>query len=75
MEKQTNSTSDRSRSVPKLRFPEFNGEWENRKLGEVLEFKNGINAAKEQLRETQARAYKDHPNKGLRKYWGAGNGS
>ncbi len=34
-----------------------------------------INAAKEQLRETQARAYKDHPNKGLRKYWGAGNGS
>ncbi|MEI6141514.1 MAG: restriction endonuclease subunit S [Mariniphaga sp.] len=48
MEKQTNSTSDRSRSVPKLRFPEFNGEWENRKLGEVLEFKNGINAAKEQ---------------------------
>ena len=36
--------------VPKLRFKEFekDGEWVEKKLGELLEFKNGINAAKEQ---------------------------
>lgn len=34
--------------IPKLRFPEFNGVWEEKKLGEVLSFKNGINATKEQ---------------------------
>jgi type I restriction enzyme S subunit len=36
--------------VPKLRFPEFedSGEWEVKSLGEILEFKNGINASKEQ---------------------------
>ena len=33
---------------PKLRFPEFSGEWEVKKLGDLLEFKNGINASKEQ---------------------------
>ncbi len=33
---------------PKLRFPEFSLEWEKKKLGELLEFKNGINATKEQ---------------------------
>jgi len=32
-----------------LRFPEFEGEdWKEKKLGELLEFKNGINATKEQ---------------------------
>jgi type I restriction enzyme, S subunit len=37
-------------SVPKLRFPEFRdaGEWDEKKLEELLEFKNGINASKEQ---------------------------
>jgi predicted glycosyltransferase/restriction endonuclease S subunit len=40
MEKQMN--------IPKLRFPEFKGEWEWNKLGDLLEFKNGINASKEQ---------------------------
>ena len=34
--------------VPNLRFPEFEGEWEVKKLGDLLEFKNGINASKEQ---------------------------
>lgn len=33
---------------PKLRFPEFSGEWEEKTLGDLLEFKNGINASKEQ---------------------------
>lgn len=33
---------------PPLRFPEFTGEWEKKKLGDLLEFKNGINASKEQ---------------------------
>ena len=37
-------------TMPKLRFPEFqdSGEWEQKRLGELLEFKNGINASKEQ---------------------------
>jgi type I restriction enzyme S subunit len=33
---------------PSIRFPEFKAEWEKKKLGEILEFKNGINASKEQ---------------------------
>jgi len=35
MEKQINSATKHSRSVPKLRFPEFSGNWEKKKLGEV----------------------------------------
>jgi len=35
-------------NVPELRFAEFSGEWEEKKLGTVLSFKNGINADKEQ---------------------------
>ncbi|SHG25785.1 type I restriction enzyme, S subunit [Flavobacterium micromati] len=34
--------------LPQLRFPAFKGEWESKKLGDLLEFKNGINATKEQ---------------------------
>ena len=34
--------------VPKLRFKEFKGKWEVKKLEELLLFKNGINATKEQ---------------------------
>jgi type I restriction enzyme S subunit len=34
--------------LPQLRFPEFKGEWEMKKLSALLEFKNGINASKEQ---------------------------
>jgi type I restriction enzyme, S subunit len=36
------------KNVPILRFPEFNEEWELKKLGDIMEFKNGINASKEQ---------------------------
>jgi type I restriction enzyme, S subunit len=37
-------------NLPRLRFPEFRdaGEWEEKKIEELLEFKNGINASKEQ---------------------------
>jgi type I restriction enzyme S subunit len=35
-------------NVPNLRFKQFEGEWEWKKLGDLLEFKNGINATKEQ---------------------------
>ena len=35
-------------NFPNLRFPGFEGDWEVKKLGELLEFKNGINASKEQ---------------------------
>ena len=35
-------------NTPKLRFKEFSDDWESRKLGDLLEFKNGINASKEQ---------------------------
>ncbi len=36
--------------IPKFRFPEFcnDKEWEEKTLGQLLEFKNGINAEKEQ---------------------------
>ena len=34
--------------TPKLRFKEFSGDWESKKLGSLLKFKNGINASKEQ---------------------------
>lgn len=34
-------------NIPKIRFKEFEGEWEEKRLGEMLEFKNGINAPKE----------------------------
>ena len=33
--------------TPKLRFPEFKTEWFEKKLSELLTFKNGVNAAKE----------------------------
>jgi len=41
MEKQKNSRTEQSRSVPTLRFPEFKGEWEKKKLGEVAEIWRG----------------------------------
>jgi len=34
--------------IPSLRFPEFSSDWESIQLNELLEFKNGINASKEQ---------------------------
>jgi type I restriction enzyme, S subunit len=37
MSKQTNSSTEQSRSVPQLRFSEFTEEWEMKKLGEVAE--------------------------------------
>lgn len=33
--------------VPKLRFKEFCGEWEEKRLGDIYEFKNGLNKEKE----------------------------
>lgn len=39
------------RKVPELRFPEFSGEWEVKKLGEIAEFKNGINKDKSDFGE------------------------
>ncbi|NME69863.1 restriction endonuclease subunit S [Flammeovirga aprica] len=35
-------------NIPVLRFPEFSGKWEKKKLGQLLTFKNGVNATKEQ---------------------------
>jgi len=32
---------EKNKNVPKLRFPEFTGEWEEKKLGEVAIFKSG----------------------------------
>ncbi len=32
-----NTSTERSRSIPQLRFPEFKGEWEKKKLGEIAE--------------------------------------
>lgn len=35
------------RKVPELRFPEFSGEWAEKKLNNFMTFNNGINASKE----------------------------
>ncbi|HEC2172935.1 TPA: restriction endonuclease subunit S [Staphylococcus delphini] len=40
--------TEEKKHVPELRFPEFEGEWEEKKLGELCTFSNGINAKKEQ---------------------------
>ncbi len=39
---------EEQKNIPELRFPEFSGDWEVKKLGDLLEFKNGINASREQ---------------------------
>jgi type I restriction enzyme S subunit len=41
MEKQKNGSTEQSRSLPTLRFPEFKGEWEKKKLGEVTNWASG----------------------------------
>lgn len=41
------STKDHRRTVPQIRFQGFDSDWEKKKLGNMFNFKNGINAAKE----------------------------
>lgn len=48
MTEENKSVKNFPNRLPKLRFTEFKGGWENKRLGELLEFKNGINASKEQ---------------------------
>ena len=40
-------SNTKTKNVPELRFPGFEGEWEEKKVGELLEFKNGLNKGKE----------------------------
>ncbi|WP_373899511.1 restriction endonuclease subunit S [Haloimpatiens sp. FM7315] len=40
---------EKNKNKPKLRFPEFTEPWEQRKLGEIGEFKNGMNFGKEAM--------------------------
>ncbi|HRH50454.1 MAG TPA: restriction endonuclease subunit S [Panacibacter sp.] len=35
-----------TKKIPALRFPEFEGEWEENYLGQIFTFKNGVNAEK-----------------------------
>ena len=37
-------------AVPKLRYPEFQGEWDKITLGDKLSFKNGVNASRNAFR-------------------------
>lgn len=37
----------KNKLIPELRFPEFNASWKEITLSEILSFKNGINASKE----------------------------
>jgi len=39
----------KQQKIPKLRFSGFNGEWEVWKLGELGDFKNGLNKSKEEF--------------------------
>lgn len=48
MDKGINRIMEKILNTPELRFPEFEGEWICVKLKSLLEFKNGINASKEQ---------------------------
>jgi type I restriction enzyme S subunit len=41
-------TNQHTAQVPKRRFPGFEGEWKDVAMGELLSFKNGYNAEKEQ---------------------------
>jgi hypothetical protein len=50
MEKHKNSSIKQSLSVPQLRFPEFGGELEKRKLVEVTEKPQNFPSKKEKLR-------------------------
>lgn len=43
MSKQTNNSTEQSRSVPPLRFPEFKGDWEKKKFDEIFLFSIGKN--------------------------------
>ena len=40
--------SKEQRNVPKLRFPEFTGEWEQRKLKDILEERHTISTYSEE---------------------------
>ncbi|MCD9616894.1 restriction endonuclease subunit S [Chryseobacterium gleum] len=48
MTEENKSVKNFPTKLPKLRFPGFKESWGLKKLGELLEFKNGINASKEQ---------------------------
>ena len=41
--------SKKQKNVPKLRFPEFTGEWEERRLGDIATFVNGRAYSQEEL--------------------------
>lgn len=43
--------SDEKKNVPKLRFPEFEGEWTSKQLSQILAFKNGLNFDRSQVGE------------------------
>lgn len=38
---------EKGKKVPEIRFPEFTNDWEQRKVGDYYEFKNGLNKGKE----------------------------
>jgi type I restriction enzyme, S subunit len=46
--KKVANVPNKGRLYPRIRFPEFKDAWEAKKLANLLEFKNGINASKEQ---------------------------
>lgn len=42
---------EKKKNVPVLRFPEFSGEWEKKKLGEVAKFSKGKGISKADISE------------------------
>lgn len=44
-------TMEKNKNVPKLRFPEFSGEWEEKKLGEIATFSKGKGVSKADITE------------------------
>ncbi len=42
---------EKQKNIPKLRFPEFTGDWEKKKLGEIAKFSKGKGISKSEIAE------------------------
>ncbi len=68
MEKQNSTDAINHASIPSLRFPEFEGEWEKKKLGEVVKINQGLQIAiSERLTEQVEGSYFYITNEFLKK--------
>ena len=55
------------KQIPNLRFPEFEGEWEVKKLGEIATFSKGKGISKSEIEENENVIYSTFSS--IRLYW------